>query len=249
MFNFLGKLSLSAAFLLLLSPAPALAGPEAISEKRSLDAERSYFLIHEPGRRAPSGGYKLLLVLPGGDGSAAFNPFVTNIAKHCLGDDYLLAQLVSVSWREDQKVVWPTEHSKVPGMKSTTEEFIEEVTTALNKEFRVDDDHIYTLSWSSGGPAAYAASLESKSICGSLVAMFVFRTEWMGSLRGARDHRYYIYHSPEDKVCTYDHAETAVETLTDNKAKVKLEDYAGGHGWHGNPIAAIRKGIAWLEDN
>src|SRR5690606_32916 len=46
---------------------------------------RKVYILNEPAAgadaAAPEGGWKLLLVLPGGDGSAEFQPFVTRIAR------------------------------------------------------------------------------------------------------------------------------------------------------------------------
>ncbi len=42
-------------------------------------------------------------------------------------------------------------------------------------------------------------------------------------------------------------AEQARKALEENGAKVQLETYAGGHGWHNSVYGHIRKGIDWLE--
>ena len=39
----------------------------------------------------------------------------------------------------------------------------------------------------------------------------------------------------------------ARKQLTAAGAKVKLQTYEGGHGWHGDPFEMIRAGIDWLE--
>jgi hypothetical protein len=43
-------------------------------------------------------------------------------------------------------------------------------------------------------------------------------------------------------------AEQASHDLVDGGAAVKLEEYAGGHGWHGPLYDNIRRGIDWLAE-
>jgi len=235
--------------LLLLLPITAVTAEKRASTRKSVpDTPRQeYFLIDHSGGTAPDGGYKLLLVLPGGDGSANFNPFVTNIGKHAAGNEYLVAQLVSVKWTPDQQVIWPTGHSKTKKAGFTTEEFIAAVIGDIRKSHKLHPDHIYTLSWSSGGPAAYAASLSVKELKGSFIAMSVFKPDRMGELADAKGHRYYIYHSPDDNVCPIRMAKDAEERLAKEGAEVEFKTYDGGHGWHGNIFGDLRAGIEWLE--
>jgi hypothetical protein len=49
------------------------------------DAQKRYFLIG-PAKdaKAPAAGYGLVVILPGGDGSADFHPFVKRIFKNSL---------------------------------------------------------------------------------------------------------------------------------------------------------------------
>lgn len=77
-----------------------------------------YFLIGpRENAVAPEAGFRLLVVLPGGDGNADFNPFVRGILKNALGGDYLIAQPVAVKWRPDQPIVWPTRENQVEGQE------------------------------------------------------------------------------------------------------------------------------------
>jgi len=178
---------------------------EITSERQTVAGEekQEYFLIHDAEAKPPRSGAKLLLVMPGGDGSANFNPFITNMAKHAIGDGYVVAQLISVKWTPMQGIIWPTDGSNVEDMQFTTEEFLEAVIGDLEKSQKIkfDPEHIYTLSWSSSGPAAYVASLSVERIKGSFVAMSVFKERAMKRIKRANGHRYYIYHSPDDKVC------------------------------------------------
>lgn len=242
--------SIALLLLLLLLQTFTFAAGAEVSVRKTVknDPRQEYFLIDHSGGEAPRGGYKLLLVLPGGNGSADFNPFVTNIAKHAAGREYLVAQLIAVKWTPDQQVIWPTARSKVEKMKFTTEEFISAVIADLGKDRKIDADHIYTLTWSSSGPAAYAASLTVEEIKGSFVAMSVFKPGSLPSLSKAKGHRYYIYHSPDDKVCPMRMAEEARDQLDNKGAKVKFVTYKGGHGWHGNIFGDLRKGFQWLAD-
>jgi predicted esterase len=214
------------------------------------DEQKRYFLI-EPrkGTPAPKQGYGLIVVLPGGDGSADFHPFIKRIYKNAVGEGYVLAQPVAVKWTEKQGIVWPTDKNRVDGMKFSTEEFVDAVIKDVEGKYKLNPERVFTLTWSSSGPAAYAASLSSDKITGSFVAMSVFKPELLPSLEKAKGQAYFLYHSPNDRVCPFRMAERAVEELKKNGATVKLATYDGGHGWRGNLYDDIKEGIEWLEKN
>jgi predicted esterase len=215
------------------------------------DPNKTYFLIHpKDDSKPPANGFNLLLVLPGGDGSEAFHPFIKRIFKHALSDEYIAAQLVRAKWTRNQQTIWPHKGAKVPGMKFTTEQFIEGVVKHVKKKYKVNPKHVFTLSWSSGGPAAYAASLQKKkSITGSYIVMSVFYPETLPPLRYAKGYPYYIEHSPEDNRCKFELAKKAKELLTKHKAIVEFSTYSGGHRWPPDVYDRIRKAVKWLEEN
>jgi predicted esterase len=215
------------------------------------DKNKRYFLFGpEKNAKAPAAGYGLVVVLPGGEGGADFRPFVGAISQKALPKGYLVAQPVAVKWTAKQEVTWPTQKDPAEKMQFTTEEFVESVIQDVGKKHRLDPKRIFTLSWSSGGPAAYAVSLSGKTaVRGSLVAMSVFVPKKLPPLENARGHAYYLLHSPEDNVCRVFFARWARNALGQNKARVTLETYKGGHGWHGDYFGEIRKGIGWLEEN
>jgi hypothetical protein len=65
--------------------------------KAGKDDNKRYFLIGPAkGAKAPKGGYGLVVVLPGGAGTADFHPFVKRIYKNALPEGYLAAQPVAV---------------------------------------------------------------------------------------------------------------------------------------------------------
>ena len=177
------------------------------------------------------------------------NPFDERIYKHAVPEGYLMAQLVAPKWSPDQKIIWPTGKNKVPQQKTTTEAFIEAVIQDVASKQKLNKDRIYTLSWSSGGPAAYTASLSIPSIHGSFVAMSVFNPKYLPPLKQASGHAYYIYHSSDDRVCPFWMAKEAAKELKQNGGKTELATYEGGHGWRGNLYGNMRTGINWLEKN
>jgi len=215
------------------------------------DKNKRYFLIGADEQiEAPEKGFGLVIVLPGGDGGPDFNPFVKRIYKQTLSKTYLVAQLVAVKWTPSQHTVWPTKRDKVARQRFSTEEFAEAVVKDIKAKYKLNDRHIFTLSWSSGGPAAYAISLQKeKSVTGSYIAMSVFKPETLGRLEHAAGHAYFIDHSPDDRVCPFRMAEQAHKVLRQYGAKTELVTYKGGHGWRGNVYGRIREGIRWLELN
>lgn len=197
----------------------------------------------------PENGYKLLVVLPGGDGGPDFEPFIKRIYKFALTDEYLVIQLIAPRWNKRQQIVWPTALDSVRGATVSTEEFLADAVDDLEKRNQLDQRHVFTLSWSSGGPAAYAASLaQDTPITGSFVAMSVFKPETLGDLSRAKGKHYYIHHSPDDRVCPFWMARKARDELREHGAIVEFGTYDGGHGWRGNVFGNIRTGIEWLEE-
>ena len=246
----------AAALAVSLLTGPRLVAQDDVADvvsrdlRAGKDEHKRYFLI-EPSKtaRAPAKGYGLLVVLPGGDGSADFHPFVKRIYKNAVPEGYVLAQPVAVKWTEGQQIVWPTAGNRVEGMKFSTEAFIDAVIQDVGRRHKIDPERVFTLTWSSSGPAAYAASLSSDRITGSFVAMSVFKPDLLPPLGKAKGHAYFLYHSPDDRVCPYRMAEKAAKDLEKAGAAVKLATYEGGHGWRGNLYDDIREGLEWLEKN
>lgn len=214
------------------------------------DRHKIYFLIGAYNdAKPPKEGYRLLLILPGGDGSAEFLPFCKRIYKYALNSDYLVAQLVAPKWSEDQfeKVVWPTQKLRWEGAKFTTEEFIEAVIADVKKRYAINSRYVFALGWSSGGPPVYSAALQPETaLRGVFVAMSVYKPSQLPSRANARGRAFYILHSPEDFI-PIRMAQQAEFDLGGRGARVKLQTYEGGHGWHGNVYGMIRDGVHWLE--
>jgi len=189
-----------------------------------------------------------VVVLPGGDGSADFHPFVRRIQEHALDGSYVVAQPLAVRWTSDQQIVWPTHKHPVTGMKFSTEEQVAKVVDDVASRHQLNREQVYLLAWSSGGLAAYATLLLPDSpAAGGLIAMSVFKPDTLPPLSNAAGRRYYLLHSPDDRVCPFGMAQAAEKSLGDAAAKVTLVQYAGGHGWHGDVFGEIRRGIDWLD--
>ncbi len=250
---------LTSLILVMCTAAPRAQSPEpsdiasipSVENQAGGDANKTYFLIgHDEEKKAPKKGYKLLLILPGGGGGRDFEAFCQRIHKYALDDGWIAAQLVSKKWTDKQRIVWPTAKSKVSKMKFTTEEFIDSVIEDVEAKVALDRRFLFTLSWSSSGPACYAEALKKKSrITGSFLAMSVFKPDQLPPLKNSKKRAFYIYHSKEDKVCPMHMAEEAEKMLAKKKAKVTLVTYDGGHGWRGPIWPNMKKGIAWLENH
>lgn len=215
------------------------------------DTNKVYFLIGQTNAAlATKNGFRLLIVLPGGAGGRDFQPFIKRIFQNGLPPGYLVAQLVAPKWDEKQfeEIVWPTEKNPYRAMKFSTETFVRAVIIEVEKQHKLDARYVFTLSWSSSGPAAYAASLtRGTRITGSFVAMSVFRAEQLQDLTLAKGRAYYLLHSRQDFI-PMAMAEKARDMLAFNGASVWLQTYEGGHGWHGDVYGKIRSGIEWLEN-
>jgi len=217
------------------------------------DANQLYFLHGPVGSGdPPAKGSPLLVVLPGGDGSAEFRAFVKRMAKQSAGNGWLIAQLVSKKWTESQTTIWPTERSKAGGQEFTTEVFIDAVLVEVCELRRVDRERIVIFAWSSGGPAIYAHALRAPTgkdtipVRRYLVSQSVYRPAWHPPVEGAKGKRFFLHHSREDDRCKFEDAERARLELGRAGATVELLEYAGGHGWHGDMYDQIRRGLRWL---
>lgn len=231
-------------------PLADIADIPALDLRAEGDDKKRYFLIGPKGARPPAAGFGLLVVLPGGDGSAEFQPFVRRIHKNVLNDRWLIAQAVAPKWDAKQfdKVVWPTATSRYPSAKFTTEEFIDAMIRDVRSKAKIDPRRVFLLGWSSGGPPCYAMALrQGTPVTGAFIAMSVFSPQGLPSLERARGKPFFLLQSPQDPVTPIRHALAAESKLQDAGARVRLKKYDGGHGWRGDVWANIGEGITWLE--
>ena len=214
-------------------------------ERIQLADKQVYFLIGaDANAKEPK---PLLLVLPGGDGSEQFNPFVKRIWKN-VTNEFVVAQLVAVPAEEKGNIVWPTQKLKHAKQDFSTEAVIAAVVKDVTARAKIDPQRVYALGWSSGGPPLYAsAASENSPLKGVFVAMSVFKPAEMPKPAAVKGKRFYIYHSPEDRVCPIAMARQAKTQLTNLGAEATLVEYSGGHGWKGNVFQDMRAGIDWLD--
>lgn len=200
-----------------------------------------------PLGKAPKNGYRLLVVLPGGDGGPDFFPFLKRVAKNALPDDMLLLQLVAKKWSDDEKrVVWPQARLNPEKATFLTEEFVTKAIDAVAKKHKIDREHVYACGWSSGGPGVWATLLkEGSPLKGAFVAMSVYQPQILPPAANAKGKRVYILHSPEDFI-PIKMAENARDTLKAAGATVEYATYEGGHGWHGDIFGYFRAAAAFL---
>lgn len=164
------------------------------------DEKMRYFVIQRP-TPPPAEGWRMLFVLPGGSGDAQFQPFVTRIAKNALPEGYLVVQLVAPAWDQQQakNIVWPSDKSRVREMKLSTTDYFLAVHGEVAKAQKLDPRHSFTLTWSSSGMSGYELALRPHSgVTGTFVAMSVFHPAAPPSLKAAKVHPYFLYHSPQD---------------------------------------------------
>ena len=209
-----------------------------------------YFLIGaEAEAQAPEDGWKLLFVLPGGDGGPSYTNFARRVHMHAAPRDYLVVQLVAPEWERGQfeECVWPTKTEPWEGAPFTTEDFVRRAMFDVRARVPIDREHVYCLGWSEGGPAAYAATLtKNPVVTGAIVAMSGFDPLALPTLTRADGMRYWLLQSPDDNVTPIDDARRAEELLAQNGGTVELVTYEGGHGWRGDVYGHLRAGIEWL---
>lgn len=214
------------------------------------DKNKLYRLVGlDPKATAPEGGYSLLVILPGGDGSEEFRWFIRRIKKNALPKNMLVAQLVAPQWGDWQanNLVWPTRKSPFHGMKFPTEEFIEAAIADVKRQTKIDPKRVYTMAWSSSGPATYThLATKGSSVAGAFIAMSVFRPNEIPDPASLAGKRVYLYHSPQDFI-KIQQAQDAEAFLKAHGASVSLEPYEGGHGWRGDTFGAIQNAVEFLQ--
>ena len=120
--------------------------------------------------------------------------------REVLGEDWLVAELVSVKWKPIRNMVWPTKLSPVPKMEFTTEEFAADVVAdvgqapqdrqAIRLRARVVVERARDL---------HLSLAEKPIITGAYVAMAVFHPRELPPLKAAKGRAWFIDHSPEDE--------------------------------------------------
>jgi predicted esterase/predicted Ser/Thr protein kinase len=229
-------------------PAADVADVPSQDLRAGNDPDKRYFLIAPREIKAP---VPLVLVVPSGDGSEKFHPFVKRIWKEGLAGRPVMAQLVAKEWDPPHfdRLVWPTAPDRVTGMRFSTEGFAEAVIEDVKRRLKVEPSRIYVLAWSSGGPAGYAiATSEKRLVHGAFIAMSLFEPQRL-DLGKAKEAAFYLHHSKDDKITPFRLAELAAEKLGEAGAKVRLSTYEGGHGWHGKVYTDLWAGFDWLEKN
>ena len=195
---------------------------------------RARYILHGADGLA---GRPIVVVLPGGDGSAEFAPFVSAIQSTALKGEAVVAQMVAPG-----RVVWPTRVSQ--SAAPPAEEAIAAVIADAARRSSGDASKAVALAWSSGGPPAWATLLADGSpLSGAVVAMSVFKPDRLPPLSAASGKRVAILHSPEDKVCPIRMARDAEQKLTAAGATVTFTEYPGGHGWRGNVHKMIGEAV------
>jgi hypothetical protein len=227
---------------------PDLVDVPALDVRIDDDEKKRYFLIGNVESPSPRKvGRRVLVVMPGGDGSASFSPFVRRIYQTSLNDEWVIAQIVAPKWGRGENVVWPLQSMPLPTARFSTEQLFDDVLADVAARCLIDRSEVYLLAWSSSGPAAYAIALRDKpGIAGAFIAMSVFNEREHSKPITPPSVGFYLLQSPEDKVTPFRYAEAARTYLASIGAKVELAQYAGGHGWHGKRLEILSEGVNWL---
>ncbi len=83
------------------------------------------------------------------------------------------------------------------------------------------------------------------SIWGAFIVASIFRPGEVPDPNALMGQRFFIYHLPQDLIPIRQATET-VDFLTMHRARAKMQEYQGLHGWTGNVYKDIQQGIAWI---
>ncbi|MBK8100237.1 MAG: carbohydrate binding domain-containing protein [Planctomycetes bacterium] len=243
------RVVLFAVFSAVAGTSVAQTAAASRAQERQLEGmpKSTWFLVPPGLGSAPTKGHGLLVVLPGGDGSREFLPWVENSVHAQLPADFATALVVAPKWTDEQQIIWPTATNRVAGMEYTTEEYVRAVVADAGKALPIDPRRVLLLAWSSGGPAAYATLLaEDSPFAGAYVAMSIWPKVDAAALARAKGQRLLLDQSPQDQITKFSHVRKAHEALTGASAIVRVSTYHGGHGWHDLPLPRLRAGFLWL---
>ncbi len=221
----------------------------AVQERTFLMLPGSSYFVIPPRKPAATGkANRLLVVLPGGDGSREFLPFVRDGIAAQAPADCVVALVTAVKWRADQAIVWPTAATPVPDMQYPTEQLVGAVVEQVAREFDVEPARRAVLAWSSSGPAVWPLLAAAD---GPFARGYVAMSIWpeglaAGDLAGVKGRRIVIDQSPADTTTPFHHARAAYAALTAAGALVKVSTYRGGHGWNDRPLPRLKDGLDWL---
>lgn len=235
------------AFAQEIDPAISV-GDRAVGD----DPMKRYFLIrHRVEPSAAPKEFGLVLILPGGPGSAEMMPFCANVlTKYGVPKDMVVAELVAPVWdkQEAMGLVWPGRVIRSEKAKFTTEEFIDAVIGDVSAQVHIREGRVFTLGWSSSGHVLYSSAFENPKISGSFIAMSRFFPVVTASAEKARGKRFYFWHSPDDAMCPFAEAETAAAFLSGKGASTIVRSYKGGHGWVPMTFYAdrIKEALEWF---
>ena len=208
------------------------------------------WLLHGATGEAPASGFGLLVVMPGGDGSADFEGFVSGAIRDMAGPEFVVVQMIAppIGEGDGNAIVWPTEKLRDSRVELTIEPVVESVIRTVKDETRINRERVYVMGWSSGGPPAYALALrEASGVRGAFVVMSVFKPDLLPPMEGARGRSFYILHSPDDFIAMR-FPEAARDRLGEVGGRVRLETYEGGHGWQGDSVRRIGEAVRWLDE-
>lgn len=168
----------------------------------------------------------LLVVLADGDSDVALQAsYWQDVAGRGFGGKFLVALVSPPKWREKQTALWLTRktHGEVPEATFTTEALVSDVARDMESKYPINPARVYLIGAGAGGPAAYACSLETNTpFHGFLLAQSAFRSAQLPPLANAKNRRYYLLHSRDDKRAPYFGATLAQNTLRAQGAAVKL---------------------------
>lgn len=225
---------------------PVPAEPSAFGSAACHERMR-YRLITGSTPQRP-GGHRLLLVLPGGNGSKDFTAWCTRLQEIVAPQGFVVAQLVAPEWDAEQfeRVVWPTNSMPYPSAEFTTEAFMTGVIADVSSRIRIDPEQVFAFGWSSGGPAVYTALADGDvPLAGGIVMMSTFRNEFVEQDNGLEGARLAVVHAPGDFIAMK-FPEHAVEIFSQGGADARLFRYDGGHGWNADAVARFRDAARWL---
>lgn len=220
------------------------------------NGNRAYWLIcppvlaSPPGQKQPHSHQPGLIVVLGSPGTSDdIAEYWAAAGKAALNDSYYVAVPVSPDYCMNGS--WITEKTNAPGARLSVEILVRDVVEDVCKKLPIDRERCYLHGVGDAGIAAYSCSLSATSpFRGFYILASGFNMARLPNLVTAKNRRYYIQNSVNDKAAPLWQSVAAAEMLKKNGAFVKTLSVAGDHGYKfdGDPWKPISDAVAWLEN-
>ncbi|MHC4473684.1 MAG: alpha/beta hydrolase [Planctomycetota bacterium] len=125
--------------------------------------------------------------------------------------------------------------------------YVLDVLEAVKREYPVDERNVFLMGFSQGAAMAFSVGLRHPDLFRGVIPVggWVDPGEHRPAALGpaAKHGLFFVCHSPEDRLVTFDSCETAIRLLEAHSIPHRILRYEGGHSM---PKELVEKIVAWI---